>query len=190
MRRLSRRLPPVDSRRRADDLRPSLSVRLAGNSGGGAAVVRGADLRLSRARLRAAQHALAENQPALFAVRSPTRTSRLAGRAHLAGIADAACVDRSRTGSSPRGRSCRRASPGCAASWSSPCSTASCFWRATRRISCRRPARRIESGCFRRARAGATRFADFTGRASGSLLDNYSRNACGACGRCSAFPGG
>ena len=48
LRRLSRRLPAFDSRRRADGVSEGLSVRLAGNSCRGAAFLRGIDLRVSR----------------------------------------------------------------------------------------------------------------------------------------------
>ena len=45
-------------------------------------------------------------------------------------------------GGRTRARSCRRASPACAASSSSPCATAACFWPATPPTSSRRRARR------------------------------------------------
>ena len=51
-------------------LRARLPVRLAGHPRRGAAFVRRAHLRLSRAGLRSAEHALAGNQPALRAVRA------------------------------------------------------------------------------------------------------------------------
>ena len=63
----------------------------------------------------------------------------VAGREDLGG---APAAGRLEGGRSRRGRSSRRASPECAAMWSSRCSTAGCSWQAMRRTSSRRRARR------------------------------------------------
>ena len=76
LRRLSRRLPAVDSGRGAARLRARLPVRVARHPGRGPAVVRRTRLQPSRARLRAVQHALAADHQALPAVRDPTKISR------------------------------------------------------------------------------------------------------------------
>ena len=60
-----------------DDARARVPLRLARDPGRGRAVDRGADLRPPRARLRAAQHALAGAQPPLPPVRSRRRPRRL-----------------------------------------------------------------------------------------------------------------
>ena len=76
LRRLPRRLPPVGARRRPELQPARLSVRLARHPRPGRALDRGADLRAPRARLRAAQPALARAQPPLRPVRSrATRSS-------------------------------------------------------------------------------------------------------------------
>ena len=78
LRRLPRRLPRRD-RRRADRLRARLSVRLARHPREVQALVRGADLREPRARLRAALDALPVGDallPAVLAGRGPRRLAR------------------------------------------------------------------------------------------------------------------
>ena len=75
-----------------------------------AAVERGADLRPPRARLRAAQHALARDQPPLPPVRAGRGPRRLARRADLGGARTSGSALR-RLDARPRARSSRRASP-------------------------------------------------------------------------------
>ena len=65
LRRLPRRLPPVDPGRRADRARVRLSVQLARHPRPGGAGDGRADLRVARARLRALLDALADGQPAV-----------------------------------------------------------------------------------------------------------------------------
>ena len=84
LRRLPRRLPRGD-RRRADGLRARLSVRLARHPGEVQAVVRGADLREPRARVRAALDALPVGHALLPAVLARRGPRRLARRADLGG---------------------------------------------------------------------------------------------------------
>ena len=133
---------PAHPGRRAARLRTRVSVRLARHPGGDAAVQRGADLRLPRARLRAAQHALARDQPPLPAVSRRTSDlddwpdERIWDELQLRFATDDGFDARRRA------RSSRRASPRCAASWWSRCSTGGCSWPATPRTSCRRPAPR------------------------------------------------
>ena len=106
----------------------------------GAAVERGADLRLARPRLLAAQHALAGDHAALPPVRAGRETSTsgpTSGSGKSCGRGS-----RSTAGRSTRARSWRRASPGCGASSSSRCSTAGSSWPETPRTSSRRPVRR------------------------------------------------
>ena len=74
LRRLPRRLPAGD-RRRADGLRARVSVRLARDPRRVRAVVRGADLRLPRARVRAGLACARTRSPACTSSASPTRTS-------------------------------------------------------------------------------------------------------------------
>ena len=126
MRRLPRRLPPGYPERRTDDVRSHLPVRMAGHSRRGAAVVGRTDLRLPRSRLRASQHALAEDHAALSAMRARRRHRQVARRANLGG-ARSCDLRRTMAGSSTRGRSSRRASPRCAASSSSRCNTGTLF---------------------------------------------------------------
>ena len=81
--------------------RAGLSLRLARDPRRGAAVERGAHLRLQRARLRAPQPALTRAQPAVRAVRPGRRARVLAGRADL-GRARPAARARRRLGARPR----------------------------------------------------------------------------------------
>src|SRR5262249_56974610 len=87
LRRLPRRVPPEHSTGRAEELRAGISVRLARHPLGITAAVRGAHLRLSRARLRPLQHALADALAALPAVRPRRESRRMARRADMAGAA-------------------------------------------------------------------------------------------------------
>ena len=141
LRRLSRGRAAERARGRARDLRAGLSVRLARHSGGCATVLAGADLRPSRARLRAPQHALARAHPTLSAVRYPTRISPT-GRTSASGGSCRRASPRAATGASTRGRCCRRTSPRCAASSPPRCATAASISPAMPRTSCRRPAPR------------------------------------------------
>ena len=140
VRRIPRHLPARAFRRRPGGLLAGVPVRLARHPRGSAAVERGADLCLARPRLLAAQHALARDHAAVSPVCARRGHRRLARRADLAGAPDATRargLDARR-----RARSSRRASPGCAASSSSRCSTAGCSSPATLRTSFRRPERR------------------------------------------------
>ena len=89
LRRLPRHQPPDDPRRRAAHLRARVPVRVARDPGRGGALQRGAHLLPSRARLRAAQHALAQAHAPVPAVRARRRHRGVARRAHLGGAADA-----------------------------------------------------------------------------------------------------
>jgi p-hydroxybenzoate 3-monooxygenase len=84
MRRLPRDLPAGDSRPYSVRVRAHLSVRMAWHPGQGATDARRADLRLSRERLRALQHALTGDHAALSAGRPGRGPRALAGRTHLA----------------------------------------------------------------------------------------------------------
>ena len=84
---------------RATDLGADLSLRLARHPGRGRAVDRRADLRLAPGRLRAAQHAIADGEPALPAGRPGRGHRRLVGRPDL----DRPC----RPGSPTTAGSCR-----------------------------------------------------------------------------------
>ena len=139
LRRLPRRLPPVDPGRRARRVRARVSVRLARDPRRGGAVDRGADLRPPRARLRAAQHALARAEPLLPPVRARRGPRRLARRAHLGRAAHAA--RRSTLGvRGPDRREGRDADA--LLRRRADAVTAGCSSPATPRTSCRRPARR------------------------------------------------
>ena len=87
LRRLPRHLPAEHSGERAHRLRPRISVRLGRHPLGIAAARGRADLCLSRARLCALHHALADPGAALFPMRARRGDRELAGRAHLAGAA-------------------------------------------------------------------------------------------------------
>ena len=82
LRRFPRREPAGGAGGRADRVRARVPVRVAGRAGPGGPVVRGADLRRARPRVRAAQHALAERDPAVpagGAGRAGRRTGRTSG---------------------------------------------------------------------------------------------------------------
>ena len=104
LRRLPRRVPAEHPRRRALDLRPRLPVRLARDPGRRRAVERRADLRPSRARVRAADPAHAGVEPPLRAVRPGRGHRPLARRADLGGAAAAPRLRRldARRGADPR----------------------------------------------------------------------------------------
>ena len=111
LRRLSRRLPRERSRLRALAVfERTYPFAWLGHPRRDAAVARRADLRVPRARLRAAQHALADAHAALRAVRARRHARRVAGRAHLGGAARAA-RDARRVDAARRADRSRRASP-------------------------------------------------------------------------------
>ena len=107
LRRLSRGVPREHSRSGAAHLRARVPVRLAGDPGRRRAVVRRAHLRPPRARLRAAQPALARAEQALRAVPAGRGHRGLVRRAHLGGAADSGSA--STAGRWPRARCWRRA---------------------------------------------------------------------------------
>ncbi len=140
LRRLLRRLPRDDPRGRPARVLARVPVRLAGDPGRRGAVTRRGALLQQRARVRAPQPALARDQPPLPPVPARRGSERVARRADLGRARRPA--RRSRAGRSIAGRYSRRASPGCGASWSSRCATATSSWPATLPTSSRPPARR------------------------------------------------
>ncbi len=105
LRRLPRRLPAERTGVRDPDVRAGVSVRLAGRAVRHAAGVRGAHLRLARARLRAVQHAQPHPQPLLPPVFARRARRAVAGRAVLGG---AQTAPRSRAAARSRHRSVDR----------------------------------------------------------------------------------
>ena len=97
-----------------------------------APVERRADLRPPRARLRAAQHALARGHPPLPAVSPPDETSSSWPDERIWEELQRAARQRATGPAQPRDRSSRRASRRCAASSPSRCSTAGSTSPATR----------------------------------------------------------
>ena len=187
LRRLPRHLPAEHSGDRAHGLRPRISVRLGRHPLEVAAARGRTDLRLQPARLRALHHALADVGAALFPVRGRRRHRELAGRAHLAG---AARPPRRHPAAGRGPRCCRRASPPCAASWSSRCSTAGCSWPAipphpaADRRQGHEPRARRREGAVARAR-GVSTAPD-----ARTCWSAIRRPACGGSGRRSASRGG
>ena len=177
LRRQPRRLPDRRCpRARSARLFPRLPVRLVRHPGQGAALLRRADLRPPRARLRAGQHPLAQTSSACIS--SATRTTRsTTGRT---------------TGS---GRSCRPGSTGdglpaqggadlpeghhrrCAASSASRCSTAACSSPATPPTPCRRPAPRASTSPSPTSTSWPARSAAYYATGSTDLLEAYSATA-------------
>ena len=124
LRRLSRHLPAEHSGERAHRLRSRISVRLGRHPVGIAAARGRADLCLSRARLCALHHALADAWRGSICNARRTTTSRT-GRTRASGRS---CMRASAArGRWPKAPCCRRASPPCAASWSSRCNMAGMF---------------------------------------------------------------
>ena len=188
LRRLPRRLPREHSRERAAHVLARVPVRLAGHPGRRRAVERRADLRPPRARLRAAQPALARAEPALRAVPARRGHRRVAGRAHLGGAAAAA---RPRRLDARRGPGAREGRDGHA--------------QLRRRADALRAPlpgrrRRAHRAADRRARASTSRSRTCaswprrsragTRRAARSCSTPTRRPACGASGAPSTSPGG
>src|SRR3569623_7788 len=83
LRRLQRCVASVGAQGSNPDLRARLSVRLARRAVACAAGCRRADLRQSRTRLRFMQHALADTEPLLCAVRTRRKNRAMVRRALL-----------------------------------------------------------------------------------------------------------
>ena len=147
-------------------------VRLARDPRDRRAVARRADLRADRARLRAAQHALARALAPLPPVRPGRGPRRVAGRADLGGAPGAA--RRRRLDARTRGRSSRRASRRCGASSSSRCSGDGCSSPATPRTSCRRRAQRGSTSRSATCACSPRRSSRGTATGTAALLDAYS----------------
>ena len=130
-------IPPSHLQR----LRARVSVRLARDPGQRRAVVRRARLQQSSARLRALQHAVAAGDAAVSPVRAG-RGRRATGPTTASGRSCRHGCRPTTAGGRTRGRSSRRASPGCAASSPSRCATAGCSSPATPPTSFRPPAPR------------------------------------------------
>ncbi len=139
LRRLSRHLPAEHPGFGAHRLRPRISVRLGRHPVRIPAAGRRTDLRLSRARLCALHHALAGAGAALFPMRAGRGDRELVRTRASGRSCTRASAARARW---PKATWCRRASPPCAASWSSRCSTAGCSSPAIPPTSSRRPAPR------------------------------------------------
>ena len=172
LRRLPRRLPAHDPAGRPADVLARVPVRLARHPRRGGAVERRAHLRAPRARLRAAQPALARARAASTCSAAPTRTSRsgptsASGRSCRSGSACPA-------GRSPRARCWRRGSRRCAASSPSRCTTAASSSPATPPTSCRRPARRASTWPSTTCSVLAAALVEWYGGGSETLLDSYS----------------
>ena len=142
VRRLPRRLSRNDPRGGLRTYSARVSVRLARHPGRGRAITRRADLRAPRARLRAAQPALAGDHAACTSSAGPTRTSP-SGRTSASGRSCSPARPRG-LDAAPRARP-REGRPACAASSSSRCGTGACISPATPRTSSRRPARRAST---------------------------------------------
>ena len=189
LRRLPRHQPPDHPRRRAARLRARVPVRVARDPGRGGALQRGAHLLPSRARLRAAQHALAQAHAPVPAVRARRRHRGVARRAHLGGARDAP-GHRRRLARSSRARSWRRASRRCAASWPSRCATGTSSSPATRPTSSRPPAPRASTWPPPTCASSARRWAPGTPTATRARSPPTRTPACAACGACSTSPRG
>ena len=103
---------------------------------------RGADLRAPRARLRAAQHALARGHAALPPGRARRGRSTAWPDERIWEELQTRLRHPTTASRSARARSSRRASRRCASFVAEPMRTAGCSWPATPRTSCRRPAPR------------------------------------------------
>ena len=140
LRRLPRRLPAEHPCRRADGVLARVPVRLARDPGGGHALDRRGRLLRARARIRDCSACAPRSSRATTSSAHRTRTPR-AGRTSRSGRSSRR-ASASRAGRSRKARCWRRASPGCAATSSSRCSTAACSWPATPPTSSPRPGRR------------------------------------------------
>ena len=174
LRRLPRHQPPDRPRRRAAHLRARVPVRVARDPGRGGALQRGAHLLPSRARLRAAQHALARRSRACTCSARPTTTSRSGPTSASGRSCRRAWPRPTATSRSSRARSSRRASRRCAASWPSRCATAGSSWPATPPTSCRRPAPRGSTWPSPTCASSARRSARGTRDGDERGLDAYS----------------
>ena len=79
---------------------------------------------------------------------------------------------------------------GCAASSPSRCSTAACFWRETRRTSCRRRGRKASISRSRTCACSRARWRSTSSRAARTCCGRTPRPVCGACGAPSTSRGG